>query len=280
MRKPVVLLFALACACKGTKEHGEAPGPGTTASAAAPQASAGLRIFVDDQQVSQVEPAQVASWPRLDTLVPEPARRLGMWQAISFEGAAPAELARPFETYRDYVPALFPGEDGGISFGMFDPVELGKRGKPAVREDRITALRVKLDTSGMRGENDHGGGQAIDPAKVELAFVLPSGTTTLTGDQLLALPREPMPGGGGDAKGWRLQALLDAAGVKTYGRLRLIDAGGTNLTFARAELDATRVPFIKLNRQGALRFRVYEQQGEGWTSAADLRSLAKVEILP
>ena len=65
-----------------------------------------------------------------------------------------SELNKPFETYRDYVPALFPGEHGTVSFGMFDPVELGKKGKPALREDGIVELRIKLAANSGRGENE------------------------------------------------------------------------------------------------------------------------------
>ena len=128
---------------------------------------------------------------------------------------------------------LFPGEGNTVSFGMFDPVELGRRGKPALREDAITELRVKLDESGMRGGNDHGGGEVVDPAKVSLTFTAASGETKLDGVKLLSIPREAMPGGGGDAKGWQITTLLDAAGVKTFAKLLLHDASGMTLA-ARA----------------------------------------------
>jgi hypothetical protein len=104
----------------------------------------------------------------------------------------------------------------------------------------------------------------------------PAGTTRLTGDQLLGLPREAQPGNP-DQKGWRLQALLDAAGVKTYDHLVLSDAAGTNLTLDRKDVDAGAVPFIKLNKQGALRLRVLKKAGEGWNPAGDLRGLVAIE---
>lgn len=282
MRKlSLVVVLALA-GCGGGKEATPSKGPGSGSQVTPVQPRVtGLKIYVGDAEVATVDAAEVAAWPRLDTLVPEEARRLGKWQAISIKSGkpAPSEIANPFATYRDYAPALFPGEGGGISFGLFDPVELGKRGKPALREDGVTELRIKLDASGARGGNDHGGGEVIDPANVTLAIKTPKGETKLSGEKLLALPREPMPGGGGDAKGWQVPQLLEAAGVKTFKKLRLVDAGGMTLTLEKAELDGNTIPFLKLNRQGALRYRLYKKAGTGWQGAADLRSVTTIEVL-
>lgn len=137
----VVAVAVLGCGSKSTETQATGSGTGTAAGtgAAVAPASTGTHVFVDDADVATVTAAQVASWPRVDTLVPEAARRLGKWQAIYIKGAKPqvSELNKPFETYRDYVPALFPGEGGKISFGLFDPVELGKKGKPALQEDGV-----------------------------------------------------------------------------------------------------------------------------------------------
>lgn len=267
----------LGCGSKST----EPPSAGSGGSAQPPPAATTTHLFVDDVDVATVQPAQVASWPRVDSLVPEAARRLGKWQAIYIKGTKPkvSELNKPFETYRDYVPVLFPGANGTISFGMFDPVELGKKGKPALQEDGVLELRVKLAGDSGRGENDHGGGSAQDPTKLELTIKTAKGEQVLTGDQLLAMPRESMPGGGGDAKGWKLLTLLDHAGIKTFEKILLTDAAGLTLTMDRSEIDDKTVPFVKLNRQGSLRFRVFKQQGDGWTPSGDLRALTKIEIL-
>ena len=70
------------------------------------------------------------------------------------------------------------------------------------------------------------------------------------------------------------------AGVKQYERLVLTGENGTNLTLEKQDLDPkTSVPFIKLNRQGSLRFRVYEKKGDTWQPGKDLRGLLRVEIL-
>lgn len=274
------LAVTLALSACGNKSSEPQATPGSGSGSAAPVAT-GAHLFVDDKDVTTVTAAQVASWPRLDSFLPEPARRLGKWQAITVKNAKPqpSTLDKPFEQHRDYIPALFPGPDGSISFGMFDPVELGKKGKPALQEDGVLEVRVKLASDSGRGENDHGGSTAIDPQKLKLAFKTPKGEQVLTGDKLLAIPREQMPGGSGDAKGWKLVTLLEAEGVKTFEKLLLTDAAGLTLTIEKKDLDEKTVPFVKLNRQGSLRFRIYKQQGEGWTQAGDLKELVSIEVL-
>jgi len=284
MRTHAVVLALVLFGCDGKKDEetklNPEPTPPVGSSPTAPPMPVGtVQLFVDDVAVAKVDVAAVKDWPRLDTLLPEGARRLGKWQAIATKGAKTAELNKPFETYRDYVPALFPGESGTVSFGMFDPVELGKRGKPALREDNINELRVKLDASGMRGGNDHASGEVIDPAKVELVIKTTAGEKKLTAVQLLELTREVVPGGGGDAKGWRLDTILTAAGVTSFDKLMLYDAGGTTLPLEKKDLDAGTIPFVKLNRSGMLRFRLYKKQGEGFQGAGELKSLVRIDIV-
>ena len=288
MRSGLCFTAIIALVACGSKHEDAAPastGSGSGSAAVVtpppPAAVTTVQLVVDDQPVGKVDLAQVKDWPRLDTLVPVEARRLGKWETIYLKGSKPgtSELDKPFETYRDYVPALFPGDGNTISFGMFDPVELGKKGKPALRADGITELRIKQSENSGRGENETGSGGGGDPTKLELQIITPKGKQTLTGAKLLEVPRENMPGGGGDAKGWPLLTVLDAAGVKTWKKVRLTDAAGLNLTMERKEIDASTIPFIKLNRQGALRFRVFKKQGEGFQASGDLRALTKIEIV-
>ena len=283
MRTALCFALLVGISACGSKDKSPDPGAasGSGPASGAPVAAPGTHLFVGDKDVATVTLDQVASWPRVDTLLPENARRLGKWEAIYLKSDKPkaSEINKPFEQYRDYVPALFPGEGGGISFGMFDPVELGKKGKPALREDNVAELRVKLAGDDGRGENDHGGHTAVDPQSLKLEVKTKGGAHTLTGDKLLAITREAMPGGGGDAKGWKLVTILDAAGVKEWKKLLLMDEAGLSLTIEKKDLDDKTVPFIKLNRQGSLRFRIFKQQGEGWTPSGDLRALKSIEVL-
>ncbi len=286
MRTALWLIIGIALsACGGKKDEpaaGSGSAPAGTGSATVVPAAKTVELFVDDVSVAKVDHAVISGWPRLDTLLPIEARRLGKWEAIYMKGAKPAvsELDKPFETYRDYVPALFPGDNGAVSFGMFDPVELGKKGKPALREDGITELRVKLAANTGRGENETGAGGGTDPTQLELKIKTANGESILKGDKLMEIPREAMPGGGGDAKGWKLVTVLDAAGVKTFNKLLLTDAAGLTLTLEKQDFDGTNtIPFIKLNRQGSLRFRIFKKQGDGFQATGDLRALASIEVL-
>lgn len=274
MRKSqLVLALAIAACTKSEPSAGSGSGP-----AVAP-ASAGVEIYVNDDSVAKVTTADIAKWPRLDTLVPEKSRRLGTWQLVSVRGTGKSsEINRPSATYPELIPALFPGNDGAPSFGMFDPVELAKKGQPGLRTDSISEIRIKLSTEQRSGDHQGGGGATGDPAKVELVFKLASGDKKLTGEQIMAIPRETMPGND-DTKGWPLTKLLAAAGVTKYEKLALIDSGGTSLALARTDFDdKTTIPFIKLNRQGSLRFRLMKKQGTGWQAAGDLRALATIKV--
>ena len=254
-----------------------APGPGSSAAAAA--VPGGVELFVNDLTIGSVQPSLVATWPRLDTLVPGDARKLGTWELVSVQGGKPkpTEVAHPSSAFPDMVPAVFPGDGGAPAFGMFDPVELARKGKPAMREDHVTSIRIKVAQGGNRGQNDDGNTGAADPTKLVVTVKTAAGVSSLTGDKLLGLPREGTPGSP-DQKGWRLTTLLDAAGIKAFDHLVLSDAGGTNLTLDKADVSATSIPFIKLNKQGLLRFKLYKKTGDGWNAAGDLRGLTAIEV--
>lgn len=276
------LLVAIALLGCGGKKEAEKVATGSNpqvGSQLAPPKATGVELLVGEKVEATVDDAKVKDWPRLDSLLPEDARRLGKWAAIKVTTSSGKvlDLEKPFETDRDKLPALFPSEGGGVSFGMFDPVELGKRGTPTLREDKIQRLAVILDTASMRGGNDQGG-DVVDPASVKLKITTAKGSIELAGEKLLGIEREPMPGGGGDAKGWKLDTLLAAADVKTYKKVTLLDANGASVPLEKKEITAESVPFIKLNRKGALRFRLYKKQGEGWQAGGELGSLAEIKV--
>jgi hypothetical protein len=270
----------LVAACK--EKAAEKPPP--TAEVKPPPAPAGVGLFVNETKITDLDRSKAETWPRLDSLLPAEARRYGTWEAISGKagaGGTAFEIKKPGSTYGALVPALYPAPSGkGVSLGLFDPVELAKKGAPKVSHDELTELRVELDKSGMRGQNDHQGGDAIDPNTLKLEIEAGGKTVTLTGAELLALPRENAPDDdSGEHKGWRLAALLGAAKAGPAKRV-LLSGEEMNLTLEQEDLDPkAAVPFIKLNRQGSLRFRVYKKQGDGWAMGADLRGLRKVQVL-
>ena len=94
------------------------------------------------------------------------------------------------------------------------------------------------------------------------------------------MPRQGAPDDPtGEQKGWPLLSLLEHAGIKDAKRV-LLTGDELNLTLEEGDLDPkSAVPFIKLNRQGALRYRTYKKEGAGWVVAGDLRGLRKIEVL-
>jgi hypothetical protein len=277
--KTLLLVISLVACSKGDTKQPPAPGSGSAVQPAPAEKT--VEIFVDDQPVGKLALTQVALWPRLDSLVPVAARRLGTWQTILLKSSTKsATVNQPSSTHPELIPAVFPGEGGTPSFGMFDPVELAKKGKPALREDGIVEVRIALAKDGMRGQNDHGDNSGGDPTKLELHIKTASGEHVIKGEKLLEMTREAQPGESGEGKGWPLAKVLDHVGVKSFERLRLTGENASNLTLEKQDLDPKKsVPFIKLNRQGTLRFRVFTKQGETWQAGQDLRGLVAIEVL-
>ena len=281
---PSVLVYVALAACGSSKDKAPeatpgTPDPGGSGGGTATARPATLDIFINDTRVQQATAAQLAGWPRLDTLVPQEDRRLGQWGAITLTtaDATPVELSKPFDTYPDMIPAVYP-IGGGFGFGMFDAVELAKKGTSAMHQEGVRAIHIMIANNGHGGNDDND--EVGDPTKLVLTFKLAAGDTTLPGDKLLAIPREVAPGGKGESKGWKLAVLLDAAGVKTFDKLLLTDATGTNLNIEKADFDdKTLIPFVKLNKKGKLRFDVYKKKGEGWVPASGLRALASVQVV-
>ncbi len=273
------LLVVVALAGCGSKKEKEQPKTTEPAGSGSGSATASVQIFVDDAPVGTIALEQIKLWPRVDALVPTSARHLGSWQDLTFKAANPQPLHQPSASFPDYVPALFPGDDGKPSFGLFDPVELAKHGKPAAaRQDDVSEIRIKMSQGG-HGQNEQGNAADSDPMKIKVAIKTPKGESTLDGPKLLAVPREPQPGGK-DPKGWTLATLLKTAGVDHYEKVVLTDAAGLNLTLEKQDLDPkASIPFIKLNRQGTLRVKIFKKQGDSWQGSGDLRGLVSVEVL-
>ncbi len=283
MRTCCVLAVALAVAgCKkDDADAGKTAAPAVKEPAPPAQATS-VEIFVDDQSVARVALPQLGQWPRVDTLVPTAARRLGTWQDVSVKTKdKPTEIHKPSDSYPELVPALYLAADNTPAFGMFDPVELAKHGKPALHAEGVSELRIKLAQNSGRGEHESGEGGGSDPSQLKIKIKTAKGESVLEGSKLLAIPRQGMPGDtSNDPKGWNLATILDAGGVKKFERILLTDTTGANLTLDKADFDAkTSVPYIKLNRQGALRVTVFKKQGEGWQRGGDLRGLASIEVV-
>ena len=265
-----VVLAIAACGQSESKpqpkpEPGPAPAP------------AGVVVFVDDQEVATIDAAKLATWPRLDGIVPAAAQRLGTWESVAVKGAKDEVLTAPADRYPSLIPALYPGP-GGPALGMFDIIGLTKKTDPALTFAGVREVRVKLLADSDRGMNEEGSKDAFDPAKLVIA-IEGGPQPQLTGTQIIELPREAPPNGDTATTGWTLVTLLGAAGIAQPKELLLTDDNGTTLTITRAQLDpATSVPYVKLNRQGQLRFRVYSKQNDGWALGGALRGIKSIKV--
>ena len=282
MRTWMCLVVVLAVACGGKKKESEGGGSGTgagTGSAPVAPVASGVAIFVDDKPVATVAVADLEKWPRLDSLLPQEARRLGTWQSISFTtDGAPSKLEKPAQNHPDKIPVVFQSRDGKAAFGMFDAVEYAKKGEAGFRVEAVREVRLALSTMERGGEHQGGGGEGADITKLVLEIATKDGKKQLTGPEILKLPREPQPGSD-DTKGWRVTQFLEAVGVTKFDSIVLVDASGATVPLTKKELDpATSNPFVKLNKSGVLRFRHFTKQGAGWSPGADLRGLIKIEV--
>jgi hypothetical protein len=268
----VVLVLAVGCG-KGDAGGGSG-GSGSGSGTVAPVSDHVVEIFVNDKSVAKVTAAQLAAWPRVDHLVPEADRRLGTWKKLKLVGGKGIEMQSPSSSYPDKVPVLVPA-DGGAAFAMYEAVELANKGKAAFREDGVKEIRIMVSEEGRSGEHSGSTGDG-DITKLVLTFETPDGPKTLTGPQIVAIEREEVDG----QPGWKLSKLLATAGVADYTKLVLIDAAGTSIVLAKSDFDdTTKIPFVKLNKSGLLRFRNLEKAGEGWNAAGDLRALTTIKVI-
>src|SRR4029079_12241144 len=72
---------------------GSAGNEGSAASRSSSPGGSTVELFVDDVSVARLRQPQLAPWPRLDSLVPDEARRLGTWELVTLQGkgAKPTE---------------------------------------------------------------------------------------------------------------------------------------------------------------------------------------------
>ncbi len=202
-----------------------------------------------------------------------------MWSQIALKGRSdtPQVLNKPSDAYPDQIPVLFLGDNGSLSFGMFNAVDFANHATPSMSVNDVREVRVTIDTNSGRGQNDDGKDAVGDPRQTELTIKTKTATTSLKGDKLLNLPRDEAPNGSKD-QGWKLTTLLAAADVKTFDKLLLTDATGTNLSLDKTDVTAESVPFVKLNKQAKLKLRIWKKKGDGWTEAGNLRELKNIEV--
>jgi hypothetical protein len=278
MSKPLVVLLALATVavgCKQEEKKGDAPEK---------KAPVTIAIHVDDVEVATVEASKLAAYPPLGSFLKPDQRNRDEWKSITVETAKGA---------REVAPADHPGLEaalylarGGPAFGFFAPEDLAKKGKPQLEVLGVTGLRIALDGRGGMGGGDGEGGGAEDQgerpkptADLTITVVGAGGAVKVTGDKLGAMPTSTAPVGDTSTPGWTLQQVLELGEADYQGKSVVVTGTEANLVLEPADLDpAKAVLFIKLNRQGQLRFRAFRKQAEAWEQFGELRGLTRVEV--
>lgn len=286
---PLLLILAWSLAVAGCKKE-EKAGPGKGTGSAATKGGI-VAIFVDDKQVATIDAGKTAAYPPLGALLPADSGDPTKWKSIIVSTGTdkPSVFPSPTDSNPGLVAALFTTR-GGIAFGFFAPEDLAKKGKPQREVQGITEIRIALG-KGMaaRGDGDgEGGGGENDGARPALSADLvirikggPAGEIKFTGEQLAKMSTTTAPIGDMDTPGWTLPAVLEAAGVKPAEAKQIVVYGeeGANLVLEPGDLDPAKANlFIKLNRQGKLRFRVFRKVGETWEVGGELRGISEVEL--
>lgn len=96
--------------------------------------------------------------------------------------------------------------------------------------------------------------------------------------QLAAVPMSEPPSGEAD-RGWSLSAILASVGVTAPTKVTLTDETGASLPVTATDLTPERgMAFLKLNKQGQLRFKLYvrDTATAPWQPRGDLRGVTRI----
>ncbi len=296
MRRSVLLVLLIASSwlpaggCKdGAKSEA---GKGTAAAPA--EGSAKVAIFVDGKQAASIDAGKTAAYPPLGAVMPAAVADPRGWKTIVVSGGSgKAEtFENPTESNPGLVAALFTTR-GGVAFGFFAPEDLAKKGKAQREIHGVSEIRVTTrpadgmaeggggggDGEGGGGEND--GERPALSADLVITIKTPGGEVKFSGEQMAKMATTTAPIGDMDTPGWTLPAVLEAAGVEVGADQKVVVYGeeGANLVLEAGDLDPARANlFIKLNRQGKLRFRVFRKIGQTWEVGGELRGISIVEL--
>ena len=282
MRRIVPLLIVCALgACKkdssSKKDEGAKP---------AANDKRAIELTLDGKPVSTLDAAKLGAWAPLGSFLPSGSQNLDTWGAIEVTiGDLVERIDDPAAKHPGLVAAVFPGR-GGPAFGFFAPQDLAKKGKAQWERQGVSRIAVTSRAAGGQGGGDGAGGGAENEGErpapspdLKITIVGPAGETVFTGDKLAPLPTTTAPIGDTDTPGWTIDQILTAAGVSPKGQVVVYGEESANLILEPSDLDPeTAKPFIKLNRSGQLRFRLFRKNGETWDIAGELRGISRIEL--
>jgi hypothetical protein len=289
-RRVLVILVALAAAtgCKKKNDSGGGSGSGTS------EAPIKVSLALDDKVLGE-ELALGAPRP-LEVLATLPA--LDTWIAVEVidQAGKVTTILAPAKNHAGAVPALAAG-DGGARFGLLRDGKLEQPVGPVTKVTVKTRSDAGKPVEGMDhggggggdsgGGGDHGtGGNSADKgvratptADLKIEVEGPGGTSTFTGDKMAGLPEVKAPTGDTETPGWSLVDVLKAAGLEGVTSVTLTDDENASLRLDPADFDpATAITYLKLNRSGVIRFRLFRKTGDVWEIAGELRGIKRIKV--
>lgn len=289
MRRIRTLALALALAAGASGCGKDKPRPAPTA-----RAEVALAVFVDDKQVATA--AELGSQPRPLTELAPGAPALDAWLALELvdaSGKVHTTMA-PAKNQAGKLPVVGAAPDGvwlGYQAGTTAPVDV-------VRGVTRITIKAKGDAGqiaaqvGKDEHGDHGGGDSSGnrehagearpavSADLQIAITGVHGDSVFTGDKLAGLPVVKAPSGDTETPGWSLTDVLAAAGIVKPEVVHLTDGEGATLRLDAADFDPARVVlYLKLNRSGVIRFRVFRKVGDTWEVGGELRGITKIHVV-
>ncbi len=303
----VAVVFAAGAA--GCKKHGGGAGTGGGKGGdrvTAEPVPGTAQLLVDGKVVGSADAAAAQKWPRVADLMPAAAKDPKTWQTLEIHTASGrvTTMPDPAASQPERVAALFPGKDG-VDFGMFTADELAKHGTPKLVETNITDVRVKLmagaagsgtgtgtgsgtggsgggDGEGNGSNRIAGGGGGTDLSALTLTIKQKSGDVTITGDELAKIAKVAPPIGDTETTGWDVATVLASRNLKPTAKVIITDDSGTSVTMTASQFDPKKdLAFMKLNKQGQVRFRLFEKNASGvWDVIGELRGVTTIELLP
>lgn len=291
----VVLATTLATTgCKKKEQAAPAGGSAAATGSAAPAATK-VTIAIDDKVVTD-SPALTATPKPLVELVPgaPPYDRWFAIEVIDTAGSVMSILA-PSKNHAGSVPALL--VDGrGATFGLLRDGKLEQPvsvvAKVTVKATFTPGAPIEHADHGGGGDSggggEHGGGgnqgdkgvRPVPTAELTIEIEGPGAKkSTFTGDKMAGLPEVHAPSGDTETPGWNLVDVLAAAGLKDAKVVVLTDEANAALRIEGADWDpAKTMLYLKLNRSGVIRFRVFRKTGELWEIAGELRGIKAIKV--
>ena len=296
-RLALVLLLALTVSVPACKKK--------AGNAAEGQAQAAkVTIAVDDKVVT--DSPMLSAMPKPLAVLAPGAPPIESWIAVEVidQGGKVTTILAPAKNHPGLTPALS-ADATSLRFGLLHD---GKLEQPVDNVAKVT-IKTTTDAGKPIAHADHGGGmanpeagkgggdsggggnhgtggnsgdksvRATPTADLEIAVETAAGKSTFTGDKMVGLPELKAPSGDTETPGWNLVDVLAAAGIKEPKAVILTDEANAAL---RIEGDAwnpaTHVLYVKLNKSGQIRFRVFKKTGDLWEISGELRGIKSIQV--